>query len=46
MNETSKALSAEFTKALTGHTPLQSALKVVDDQTAAMRGKGLDTTTG
>ncbi len=47
MNETSKALSSEFTKALTGHTPLQSALKRVEDQTAvAMRGKGLDTTNG
>ncbi|MEU1509560.1 extracellular solute-binding protein [Kitasatospora sp. NPDC005748] len=47
MNETSKALSSEFPKALTEHSPLQSALKRVEDQTAAaMRAKGLDSTHG
>lgn len=45
MNETSKALSTELAAAVAGHTPLQAALKRVEDQTAAaMRAKGLGTT--
>ncbi|MFC9331582.1 ABC transporter substrate-binding protein [Kitasatospora sp. NPDC057015] len=47
MNETSKALSKEFTQALAGHTPLRSALERVEAQAAAaMRAKGIDTTGG